>query len=144
VRGRGRCAGVGAAARCERASGRRRSVSAGVGAAALCERGRRGGGALASGRRRAGVGAAARWLRGGGALASGRRRPVRRGVRGGPGRWPAKVLAAGPGGGGAESLERVCACVCALAVCAAGGPRGRRPLGGVHLFPTAQLASRRK
>jgi hypothetical protein len=69
VRGRGRCAAVGAAARCERASGRWRSVSADIGAAALCERGRRGGGALASGRRR----------------------PVRRGVRGGPGRWPAKL-----------------------------------------------------
>jgi hypothetical protein len=41
------------------------------------------------------------------------------------------------GGGGAE-LERACVrCVCALAVCAAGGPRGARPLGGVPLFPTA-------
>jgi hypothetical protein len=111
--GGGALCGVGAGVR---PSGRRRAVSAGVGAAALCERG----------------------SRGGGALASGRRRPVRRGVRGGPGRWPAKVAGeaspSGPGGGGAESLERVCACVCALAVCAAGGPRGGRPLGGVTYF----------
>jgi hypothetical protein len=75
VRGRGRCAAVGAAAR--------------------CERGRRGGGALCVG------------------------------ASGGPGRWPAKVPSpSGPGGGGAESLERVCVRVCVGCVRGRGAARG--------------------
>jgi hypothetical protein len=129
----------------------RRGRCAGVGAATLvC--GRRGGGALT-----AGVGAAA--LR-----ASGRRGTMASGA-GGRRRWPAKVRRRWPAkmadeGGrrrrrrvlaaAAWSVERVC--VCALAVCAARGPRGVTAvrnmlisdgLGGqpseIRLFPTGGL-----
>jgi hypothetical protein len=94
---RGRCAVVGAAARCERVSGRRRAVS-----------GRRGGGALCVG------------------------------ASGGPGRWPAKV--AGEGAFAVRSWRqrrgvRTCVrCVCALAMCATGGPRGVTAVRGPPLI----------
>jgi hypothetical protein len=116
VRGRGRCAAVGAAAR--------------------CERGRRGGGALCVGAsggpgrwpvKVAGEGAFAVGRRGGGALCVG--------ASGGPGRWPAKVPSpSGPSGGGAGPGEGVCVRVCVGCVRGRGAARGTAVRGRPLIF----------
>jgi hypothetical protein len=104
--------------------GRRRWAKPGAGGS------RRGGGSALCGRRGrcAGVGAAARCER-----ASGRRRAVRRGVR-------RSGQVAGEGAFAVGSWRwrrgvRTCVrCVCALAVCAAGGPRGVTAVRGPPLI----------
>jgi hypothetical protein len=124
--------------------GRRRWAKPGAGGSR-----RGGGGALCgvgagvrpSGRRRsvsAEVGEAARWRRGGGALASGRRTGQ---VAGEGGRRSFAVGSWRRRRGVVRT--RVCVRVCVGCVRGRGTARGTT-VRGRHLFPTAQLASRRK